>query len=185
MDYRETVDMLEWMARNAKLSGTEARVIIAIAAGANYKTGEFSASYDDLAEALKTSKQSVMLSIKRLEKAGAIKKITEPVGRAPATYKVRTRDDLRLLHEYEEFNMEWREWSEARDSLFYDFEMDVEKIGEGCEECTDESMCTAHEREKERLLDGPKGREMRLWDSDHKKPISHIKIVKFIEMDKL
>jgi hypothetical protein len=34
MDYKETLNMLGWMAKNAKLSGTDARVLTLIATGA-------------------------------------------------------------------------------------------------------------------------------------------------------
>jgi len=185
MDYKETLNMLGWMAKNAKLSGTDARVLTLIATGANYKTGEFSASYDDIAQALRTTKQSVMLAIKRLEKAGAIKKLTEPVGRAPANYKIRSLDDLLLLHESEEFNLAWRDWSKKRDDLFYEFEQQIEEASVGCEECTDDELCPSHKASREALLNSPKGREMRLWDSDNPAPKSHVKKVAFIEMDKL
>jgi DNA-binding Lrp family transcriptional regulator len=185
MDYRETLKMLGWMAKNAKLSGTDARVLTLIASEANYKSSEFSASYDDMAQALRTSKQSVMLAIKRLEKAGAIKKLTEPVGRAPANYKIRNLTDLLLLHESEEFNLAWREWSNTRDNLFYDFEQKLDAVSGGCEECTDEAMCVYHEHAREDLLNSPQGRAMRLWDSDNPAPLSRIKTVAFIEMDKL
>lgn len=185
MDYKEAVDMLGWMARHAKLSGTDARVLTVLACDSNYKTSEIAASYDDLAKALSTTKQSVMLAIKRLEKAGAIKKVTEPVGRAPATYKVRSVEDLRLLHESEEFNLEWREWSKRRDELFYDFEQALDEIGSGCDECTDESACSLHQREKENLMNSQTGREMRLWDSDNPTPQSRVKKIKLIAMGEL
>ena len=185
MDYRETVSMLGWMAKNARLSGTDARVLILMASEANYKNGEFSASYEDIAQALRTTKQSVLLSIKRLEKAGAIKKYTDPIGRAPAKYKIRKLDDLQLIHESEEFNLEWREWSKKRDDLFYEFEQSIEADSEGCEECTDEALCVKHERRREAMLNSPQGREMRLWDSDNPAPKSRLKTVPFIEMGKL
>lgn len=185
MDYKETLNMLGWMAKNAKLSGTDARVLTLIATGANYKTGEFSASYDDIAQALRTTKQSVMIAIKRLEKAGAIKKLTEPVGRAPANYKIRSIDDLRLLHESEKFNIDWREWSQKRDDLFYEFQQQIDSDSSGCKECTDDEVCPIHQASREALLNSPKGREMRLWDSDNPAPKSRVKTVAFIEMDKL
>ncbi len=185
MDYRETVDMLRWMAKNAKLSGTDARVLILIASEANYKSSEFSASYDEMAKVLRTTKQSVMLSVKRLEKSGAIKRLTDPVGRAPANYKIRSLDDLRLLHESEEFNLDWREWSKKRDDLFYEFEKSIDADSEGCTECTDEALCIKHERSREAMLNSQQGREMRLWDSDNPAPKSRVKTVAFIEMDKL
>jgi hypothetical protein len=184
MDYKETVHMLGWMAKNAKLSGTDARVLTIMATEAGYKTAEFSASYEDMAKSLKTSKQSIMLAVKRLEKSGAIKKINEPIGRAPATYKLRNIEDLCLLHETDEFNLAWRDWTRVRDNLFHAFENQVDEINSGCEDCTDDALCLNHEREKERLLNTPKGREMRLWYSDNPAPKSHIKTVKFIEMDK-
>lgn len=185
MDYRQAVDMLGWMARNAKMSGTDSRVLIVLACDAHYKTAEIAVSYDDVAKALSTTKQSVMLAIKRLEKAGAIKKLTAPVGRAPATYKVRSVEDMRLLHESEEFNLEWRTWSARRDELFYDFEQALDEIGNGCDECTEESACGMHQRQKEQLMDSKIGREMRLWGSDNPEPESRIKKIKLIEMDKL
>jgi DNA-binding transcriptional ArsR family regulator len=184
MDYRESLKVLEWMAKNAKLSGVDARVLILIAAGANYKTSEFSASYDDMAKALHTSKQSVMISIKRLEGAGAIKKLDEPVGRAPANYKIRNLTDLLLLHEFEEFNLAWREWSNKRDNLFYDFEQKLDSVSDGCEECTDETMCVYHELAREELLSSPQGRAMRLWDSENQRPEKTIKKVTFIDIGK-
>lgn len=185
MDYRETLSMLGWMAKNAKLSGTDARVLTLIASEANYKTGEFSASYDDMAQALRTTKQSVMLAIKRLEKAGAVKKLTEPVGRAPANYKIRSLKDLLLLHESEEFNMAWREWSRKRDELFFEFETKLDEDSAGCDECTDDTHCIRHELSRKALMNSPQGRAMRLWDSDNPAPESSIKTVAFIEMDKL
>jgi DNA-binding Lrp family transcriptional regulator len=185
MDYKEAGDMLGWMARHAKLSGTDARVLTVLACDSNYKTSEIAASYDSLAIALSTTKQSVMLAIKRLEKSGAIKKLTDPVGRAPATYRVRSVDDLRLLHESEEFNVEWREWSARRDALFYDFERALDEIGNGCDECTEEEACGLHQRERDNLMSSQTGREMRLWDSDNPTPQSRVKKIKLIEMDKL
>ena len=185
MDYKETVSMLGWMAKNARLSGTDARVLTLIASEANYKTSEFSASYDDMAQALRATKQSVMLSIKRLEKVGAIKKLTEPIGRAPASYKIRSLPDLLLIHESEEFNENWREWSRKRDALFFEFESKLDSDSGGCAECTDDTLCHEHKRSREALLNSPEGRAMRLWDSDNPAPKSSVKKVKFIEMDKL
>lgn len=183
MDYKETLDMLAWLSKHVKLSGIDARVIIFISSKANYKTNDVSFSYSELAKSLQTSKQSVMMAIKRLGKVGVIKKLDDSIGRASASYKIRSVDELRLLHESESFNAEWAVWVKKRDELFYDFESQLEAINQNCDECNEERHCQNHDFEIKKMMDSPKGREMRLWLLDNPKPQSHVSKVEFIKIN--
>ena len=186
MDYKEALKMFEWMAVNTKLSGMDARVLIFMTTNSGYKTSEFSGSYETLASSLKTTKQSILISIKRLEKCGAISKQKSQIGRTPAIYKIRTVDNMRTLHETEVRNILRESWDIEHDRLFLDIENRVSDIGYECPDCKENKMCDLHQFKKKQLMDTPEYRAMVLWESDHKpKPDAKTKTVKFIDIGKL
>lgn len=184
MDYKEIVKMLNWMARNSKLSGTDARVLMLMATESNYKTGEYSASYGEISEALKISKKAALVSIERLEHAKAIHKIDDACGKRSAIYKLRNMEALALIHEDEGVNNKKIEWNRERERLFGKFEDWAYEPAEGCQDCyanDSDSPCEYHQQEINKRLDSPQGRELKLWEMDNPEPQFRIKKVKFID----
>lgn len=184
MDYKEIARMLNWIVKNAKLTGAEARLLIMMATECNYKTGEFSSGYQDMADELKLSKQSIISATDRLEKLGAIKTMEKPTGKRPTVYKIRSMDDLILIHAVETVNPEWEKWKEKKMRIFGNLERKLDMIGAGCQECfkdESEEMCDQHKDELKRLMRTNEGKEMTLWESDNPKPDFKIMMVEFMK----
>lgn len=178
MDYKDVCELLGWVSENVKISGTDARVLIFMSTKANYKTGKIQISYSDIAACLGISVSGIVRAIERLEKVGILVVESQRVGRASAWYRLRPAGDLRILHESEKINAQYHKWFELRESLFAGFERTLRGIGKGCPDCKDaDNLCPSHEAMRERLMDSPDGRKMRLWDRDNPKPPSRIKVV--------
>lgn len=181
MDYREQVEVIGWMARYANFGGVDARVYCLMVSGSNYKSSEFSASAEQMAEELAVSKQSVIQALKRLEACGAIKKKSNAVGRSAAVYKIRKMDDMMLLHESKKRNEKYLGWLREKDSLFADIENDVLIIGDDCEDCNEDGHCHLHKVEIERKKQTREYKDLMLWLSDNPKPEAELSEVKRID----
>ena len=177
MDYKETCAAMAWHARNTKMNGTEAKVLMLILTDANYKTSEYHASYDDIAEAIMCSVSAVKKAIKSLIASNAIFEKKSGSGRSPSIYKLRTEKALKIIFNVDFINPEFDEWENERDSLFGEVEKELYKIGLGCDKCNaeiekhgEDAKCTEHEYYMQELKKTQEYRMMLVWDEDHPKP---------------
>lgn len=184
MDFKQTLATLGWVAKNAKLSGTDFRVLVLLASEANYKTGKVAMSYGDAARALGISSVAATMSIKRLEAVGVLVVTEQASGRASAQYKIRTVEQLRILHERETVNADRKAWDNKKYELFGDFEIELSSIGHECHECLHEDgggQCPRHEYQRKTLLESDQGRAMRLWIDENPAPPFLAKTVAIIK----
>jgi len=173
MDYKESIKAISWHAKYAKFGGTTFRVYMLLLTSANYKTGECRFSYDELVKQLGCAKSAATKAIGELAKLGSIECKEKAMGRTPALYKIRSVEDLNLLHMVETINPDNRKWNDDFYSKFGEFKSELDKIGASCERCyedDDDLMCPQHEHEHNQKLISETGRKMKVWMSDYPEP---------------
>ena len=94
MDYKDIASLMRWHAIYSELNGAEARVIMFMAASANYKTSRIAISYAELANAVSLSKASAAKAINSLVKKKAIAIDTAATGRMQSSYRIRSSKEL-------------------------------------------------------------------------------------------
>jgi hypothetical protein len=178
MDYKQAVETIRWHSLHSKMNGAQARVFMNLVAEANYKTGRVRTSYADLAQRISLSKVGVKSAIDALVKKQALCVIEAATGRSPATYRIRTADELTEYFSQEVINPEATKWENARIENGYEkLEDDFYAIVEGCEECTDDEPCPPHQYHMQRFKQEAPWREYQLWLKDNPKPDYKISMV--------
>ena len=94
MDYKDIASLMRWHAIYSALNGAEARVIMFMAASANYKTSRIAISYAELASAVSLSKTSAAKAINSLIDKKAIAIDTVATGRMQSFYRIRSSKEL-------------------------------------------------------------------------------------------
>lgn len=179
LDYKKCVEILKWHSVYSELNGTEARVLMYMVTSANYKTGLFIGSQMELAEALSTSKQSVNKAIAELKKNEAILETKAGTGRMPATYRIRTAEDLNTLFVKEEKNEEYETWHAEKYRLFDEMEGRYYAVTDGCTECDGETnLCELCRLKTEKFKEREEYRRMLLWMADNPEPPSKVKMIR-------
>lgn len=185
MDYKQIVELVRWHAVYSDLSGSEWALITFMAAESNHRTSRIKIGHAELAEALGMSKASATKSIRSLEQKQAITVVEKAIGRAVATYKIRTADELTDFFAVEQKNPELEVW--------YSTHLDMGRthrrndvmcaIEDECEDCAEAraerglKMCERHGYLLAQVEASPAWRAHQLWLADNPEPPAKIKTI--------
>lgn len=180
MDYKEIASLMRWHAIYSELNGAEARVIMFMAASANYKTSRIAISYAELANTVSLSKTSAAKAINSLVEKKAIAIDTAATGRMQSSYRIRSSKELNEYFSKEINNVGVYVWEEEINKRFGKILDKIEEqieASDSCEDCTEEKRCEMHNYKIKSLEESEEYRDYKMWIADNPKPNHKITLI--------
>ena len=180
MDYKDIASLMRWHAIYSALNGAEARVIMFMAASANYKTSRIAISYAELASAVSLSKTSAAKAINSLIDKKAIAIDTAATGRMQSFYRIRSSKELNEYFSKEINNVDVYVWEEETTKRFGKILDKIEEqieASDSCEDCTEENRCEMHNYKIKSLEESEEYRDYKMWIADNPKPNNKITLI--------